>query len=144
GNRIELRPIRPQALDRLRAIADEAPTLELERRDRPHDLGLKRGAEFLALAQDDVGDRAGVTGVGLAWPLVTALAVGAPGRDVQNLEAGRGKGGNERAPVAAGALDANDRFVGSVVSQPGDQMLISGRAVGDGEDADLATTLIDQ
>src|SRR4051812_27209917 len=106
--------------------------------------GSKRGAELRSLAQDDVGDRAGVAWIGLAWPLVTALAVGAPGGDVQNLEAGRGKDGDERAPVAAGALDANDRFVDSVGAQPVDQLLVAGRAVGDRDNADLTTTLIDQ
>ena len=86
GDRIELRPVSPQPLDRLRAVADEAASLQLERCDRPDDLWFERWPELRSLAANDVGNRERVTGIGFARTEMTTLAVRAPGRDVQDLE----------------------------------------------------------
>ena len=76
------------------AVAHEASALELEDRQRPDQFRLQRRTEFGVLAADDVGDGQRVAGVGLAGSLATALAVRAPGRNVQDLMAGSAQGGD--------------------------------------------------
>jgi hypothetical protein len=89
ADRVDLIPVGAQPLDRLRAVADEPPSLQLKQRQRAHELGLERGAELVALAQHHLGDRDRVARVGLAWPVAMTLAVRAPGRHIEHLVARR-------------------------------------------------------
>jgi hypothetical protein len=72
-----------------------------------------------------------------------ALAVGAPGRHLQRLVAGRHESGDQAAAVAAGALNADHRLCGAVVGKPGQQALIALRRVGEGESRYLTAALIE-
>lgn len=126
---VELGPVSPQALDRLGAIADEAAALQLERAQRANEFGFQRGAELVVLAANDVSDRERVAWVGLARALAAALAVRAPSRDVQDLMPGRGERADQRAAVAARALDADQRCLGAALGQPTQQTSVALRAV---------------
>jgi hypothetical protein len=57
GDRVDLGPIGPQALDRLRAVQHETAALQLQDWDRPNQLRLQRRAELGLLAANDAGDR---------------------------------------------------------------------------------------
>lgn len=95
----KLRPVGPQALDRLGPVADQAPALQLEHPEHAHQLGLRGRAKLTTLAQDHLGDRDRVTGIGLARFLAVSLAMGAQGRHLQGLVAG----GDERGDTVARA-----------------------------------------
>jgi hypothetical protein len=60
----------------------------LKQRDCADQLRLKRPPELGALAQHDVGDRNGVARVALARAGGMAIAMRAPGRDVEHLMPG--------------------------------------------------------
>jgi hypothetical protein len=96
------------------------------------------------VSEHDVRDRERVARVGLAWPAVVALAVGPPGRDLQDLEARAAQGNDQATSVAARALDPDHRPGGVVIDQPIDQLPIALGAVGDAQRRDLAAAVIDQ
>jgi hypothetical protein len=131
-------------LDRLGAVTDKAPALQLEHAQRTHELGLLRWPELVALGQHDVRDRQRVAGVGLARSAAVALAMGAPRRDLRHLKPGAGQSSNQAASIAAGALHADHRAGGGMLDQPADQLPIARRAVRDREGSDLAAAVIDQ
>ncbi len=144
GDRVLLGPVRAQPLDRLGAVANEAAALQLEHRQRPDKLWLHRRAQLAVLAADDVGDRERVARIGLARSLAVTLAMGAPGRHMQNLEPGRSERPDELAAIAARRLDPHHRLLGIELAQPAQQTAIALRAVGHGQRAELAAACVDQ
>src|SRR3954452_17881345 len=72
--------------------------LELEQTDGADELGLERRPELVAAAQDDLGDRVRVAGIGLAGPQSATIAMRAPGRHVENLKAGARQCRRQRPP----------------------------------------------
>jgi hypothetical protein len=141
---IELRPVRPQALDRLGAIVNEATALELEHAEGANQLGLLGGSEIDAVAHHDLRDRQGVAGIGLPGPAAVALAVRPPGRDLQDLESCAGQRGDQAASVAARAFNADHGARGVPIDQPIDQLPEALRAVGDAQSANERAAVIDQ
>jgi hypothetical protein len=85
ADRIDLIPVSAETLDRLRAVADEAATLQLEHLQHPHELGLEGRSELLTLAEHDLRHGDCVAGIGLARSVATTLAMRAPSMDVQHL-----------------------------------------------------------
>jgi hypothetical protein len=73
-----------------------------------------------------------------------ALAMGAPGRDLENRKAGADERRDEAASVAAGTLDADHRHGALPIDQPVDQLPVALRAVGDTQRVDQAAPFIDQ
>lgn len=144
GDGVQLRPVGPQALDRLRAVADIAAPLQVQRGERAHQLGLQGGTELATLAADDVGDREGIAGVGLARALAAAFAVRPPRRHVHDFEPRRRERADERAAIAAGAFDADHRRAGVVFGQPVKQAAIPVGAVGEHQDAEFGASVIQQ
>ena len=130
-DRVVLGPVGTQPLDRLGAVAHEPAALQLEHPECPDQFRLLGGAELRSLGAHDVGDRDRVTGVGLPWPASVALAVRAPRRDLQHLEAGRSEGGDQAASIAAGALDSDHGGYCVVIDQPVNQAAVALRGVGD-------------
>ena len=74
------------------------------------------------------------------WP----LAVGAPGRHLQNLKPGGSERTHEPAAIAARRLDTDHGLLRVVLAQPTLQTAIARRTVGDGQRGDLAAAFIDQ
>ena len=141
---IELRPVRTQALDRLRAIVNEATALELEHAEGANQLGLLGGSEIDAVGHHDLRDRQRVAGIGLPGPAAMALAVSPPGRDLHDLKACAGQRGDQAASVAARAFNADHRGGSVPIDQPIDQLPKALRAVGDGQSANESAAVIDQ
>lgn len=127
-------------MDRLGAVANEAAALQLEHPERADKLGLLGWPQLVTIGQDDLGDRQGVTRVGLARAAAMALAMRAPRRHLQNLKAGAGQRRDEAASVAAGALHTDHRRRGL----PVDQLPVALRTIRDAQRTDQAATLIDQ
>lgn len=118
ADRVDLIPVGAQPLHRLRAIADETTPLQLEQRQRAHELGLERRSELRPFAQNDLRDRDRVAGIGLAGSVAMALAMRAPGRHVEHLVSRRLERGDEQPPVAGGAFDADDRLASVMLIEP--------------------------
>jgi hypothetical protein len=144
ADRVDLIPVGAQALDRLGAVADEAPPLQLEQRQRAHELGLERASKLRAFAQDDLGDRDRVTGVGLTRPMTAPLPVRAPGRHVEHLVPGRLERGDKEPAIAGRAFNNDDRVRRVELDQPLAELAHPGRAVGKAERAELAAALVEQ
>jgi hypothetical protein len=112
----------------LGAVVDEAMALELEQTDGADELGLERRPELVAAAQDDLGDRVRVAGIGLAGPQSATIAMRAPGRHVENLKAGARQCRRQRPPEPDRVLlDADDRGGRVVLDEPGDECAIAVR-----------------
>src|SRR3954465_13024401 len=99
--------------------------LELEQTDGADELGLERRPELVAAAQDDLGDRVRVAGIGLAGPQSATIAMRAPGRHVENLKAGARHCRRQRPPEPGRVLDADDRGGRVVLDEPGDECAIA-------------------
>ena len=144
SDRVVLGPVGTQPLDRLRAVAHEPSTLQLEHPQRPDQFRLLGGAEVRSLRAHDVSDRDRISGVGLAWPAAMALAVRAPRGNLQHLEAGACQGGDQAAAIAAGTLDADHGRGGAVIDEPVDQAAVALRSVRDDERRDLTAAVVNQ
>jgi hypothetical protein len=131
-------------LDRLSAVTNEAPALQLEHPERPDQLRLLGGAEVCSLGAHDVSDRDRVTRVGLPRPPTVALAMGAPGWHLQHLKPSAGESCNQAASVAARALDADHGVCGVLLEQPVDQSPIALRGVWGDQRRDLSAAVIDE
>ena len=118
--------------------------LELEQPQRAHQLGLERWAELLAAAQDDLGDRVRVARVGLARSDPASVAVRAPRRDVENLEAGPGQRRRQRPAEPGGVLDPDNRRRGVALDEPRDQLAIAVGAVGEQQRVDQPAARVEQ
>src|SRR5262249_22256958 len=117
-DRVVLNPVGAQPLDRLRAVANEAPTLQLKRSECPHELRLLGGTQLPALCAHDVSDRKGIPRICLAGSASMTLTVGAPSRDLQNLKASAGERGDQTPPITAWALNADHRARSIEVDKP--------------------------
>jgi hypothetical protein len=73
-----------------------------------------------------------------------ALAMSAPGRDLEHLKARTGQRSDKAASVASGALDPDHRTRGLVVDQPVDQTPVALRSVGNDQCCYLTAAVIDQ
>jgi hypothetical protein len=144
ADRVDLIPVRAEPMDRLRAITDETAPLQLEQRQRPHELGLKRRPELGPSAQHDLGDRDRIARVGLARTVPMTLAMRAPGGHVEHLVACRFQRGDEEPAVASRAFDTHDRLARVMRDQPSAQPAHPFRAVREAERADLAAALVQQ
>src|SRR5215218_1138937 len=141
---VDLIPVGAKPLGRLGAIADETASLQLEQRQRPHELGLERRSKLRASGQHDLGDRDRVARIGLARPVAAPLAMRAPGGHVEHLVARRLQRGNKQSAVAGRAFDTDERLAGIVLVEPGAEAPHTFRAVGEAERADLAATLVQE
>jgi hypothetical protein len=82
---VDLIPVGAEPLDGLGAVADEATSLELEQRQRPHELRFERRTELRAVAQHNLRDGDRIARIGLAGAMATTLAMCAPGRHIEHL-----------------------------------------------------------
>lgn len=73
-----------------------------------------------------------------------ALAVGAPGRNLQHLKASSRESADQAAAIAARALNTNHSSCGAILDQPVDQAPVARRGVRGDQRCDLTAAVIDQ
>jgi hypothetical protein len=131
-------------LDCLRAVSHEPAPLQLQQRYCPDKLRLEGRAELRALAQHDLGDRDRVARIGLARPVATTLAMGAPGGHIEHLVTRCRERRDQQTAVARGALHTDDRLGGVEAVEPAAQLPHPFRTVREAERAELAAALVQQ